>query len=227
MMPAEPARLPKPAQEEIKVSFVRRAIRYPYNYVMRRAPWRIKRVLWDREYRSGKWDFADHTAGDCVYRFLHRYVAQGRLLDLGCGTGNTATEIAEPSYSSYVGVDISDVALAKAASRSAAAGRAAKNRFVNADFLQYTTAEKFDVILMRESIYLVSVRQVRELLERSSAFLSGTGVFIVRLVTDNRISTKARVRIIERHFDVIEREEQGPRGLTILVFRPKSATVAA
>ena len=40
------------------------------------------------------------------------------VADLGCGPGNTANELAETAYRNYIGVDISEEALAKAARRT-------------------------------------------------------------------------------------------------------------
>lgn len=203
------------------MSMLRRAIRYPYNYLLRRASVNMKRYFWDKEYRSGKWDRIDNTAGDHAYPYLYKYLAQGSILDLGCGPGNTANELAEGSYSSYVGIDISTIALQKAELRTQQAGRAAKNRFVNSDFLSYVPGQRFDVILMRESIYHVPLSQVRTVLDHYAGSLSENGVFVVKLVTDNRLTSNARVRIIEKYFDLLEKVEHGPHGLTILVFRPK------
>ena len=66
-----------------------------------------------------------------------KYAQNGNILDLGCGPGNTANELASDVYRSYVGVDISEAALAKAVRRSKENGRQGKNSFVVSDFLAY------------------------------------------------------------------------------------------
>ena len=53
-----------------------------------------------------------------MYQFLEKYANSGNILDLGCGPGNTANELKEQVYQSYIGVDISDAALAKAVKRT-------------------------------------------------------------------------------------------------------------
>lgn len=207
------------------ISIVHRAIRYPYNYIRRRGSSNIKQLCWDREYRLGMWDRIDDTAGDCIYPYLEKYVANGSILDLGCGPGNTANELAASTYQSYLGIDISDVALNKARQRTQQSGRTNKNTFVNSDFVSYVPPQQFDVILLRESIYHVALGQIRAMLDRYARFLTDRGVFIVRLVTGNKLTSKARVNIIESEFDVVEKAEQGADDPTVVVFRPKPAAL--
>ena len=144
------------------------------------------------------------------------------ILDLGCGPGNTANELAAGAYRSYVGIDVSDVALSKARRRSEESGRGQKNAFINADLLTYVPAGRFDVILLRESIYHVSVGQLAPLLERYSECLTKEGVFIVRVVVLGRHTSKAKLRVIERGFDVVEKAQHSGEGLTVVVFRPRT-----
>ena len=114
---------------------------------------------------------------------LERHVANGSILDLGCGTGNTATELAGNAYRTYVGVDISEVCLSKAARRTQESGRADKNHFVPADFLSYVPTQQFDVILFRESMYHVPLGKIKSTLDRYSKYLRDGGVFVVRMGT--------------------------------------------
>jgi len=191
------------------------------------GPSTIKKLLWDKEYSGDKWSFADNTIGDCVYPFLERYIANGSVLDLGCGSGNTATELAATTYRVYVGVDISESALAKARRRTEAGGRADKNRFVCSDFLGYVPAEQFNVILFRESMYHVPLGKVRAILDHYSKYLTDRGVFIVRLKTSDgrggnrKYRPTAMLGIMEREFDVVEQCQYDESGATVIVFRQK------
>ena len=126
-------------------------------------------------------DFIDDTVGDCIYPLLEKHAQNGDIFDLGCGPGNTANELAASVYKSYVGVDISEAALAKAVKRTQKNGRADKNSFVRSDFLGYTPTQEFDIILFRESMYHVPYGQVLKILEKYSKYLKKSGVFIVRL----------------------------------------------
>jgi 2-polyprenyl-3-methyl-5-hydroxy-6-metoxy-1,4-benzoquinol methylase len=184
-------------------------------------------VLWDQEFSGTHWDFIDDTAGDCVYPHLEKHLKGGSILDLGCGPGNTANELAASAYTTYVGVDISEAALAKARKRTDENGRAGKNSFACSDFLGYQPAQKFDVILFRESMYHVPLAKVKPILDHFSEYLNDNGVFIVRMnTTDGKGSHKPRLAaimgVMEADFDVVEKNQYGESGPTVIVFRPKS-----
>jgi SAM-dependent methyltransferase len=207
---------------------VNRALTFVRGALLSYGPSRIKRRIWDNEFSGTKWDFIDDTAGDCVYPFLEKYANNGSILDLGCGPGNTANELIAKAYQSYVGVDISDAALAKAVERSRKSGRSGKNRFVNSDFLNYEPGENFDVILFRESMYHIPYGQVLPILKKFATNLRSAGVFIVRLyagdqrqgVVKRRVI--AKLELIKREFDVLEAQQFDSPGLpNVLVFRPR------
>jgi SAM-dependent methyltransferase len=191
------------------------------------GPSNLKKLLWDKEFSGDKWNFMDDTSSDCIYPHLEQYARGGDILDLGCGPGNTANELAETSYRSYIGVDISEAALAKGVKRTQAGGREHKNSFVCSDFLSYTPTREFDVILFRESMYHVPYGQILELLNKYAKHLNSGGVFIVRLYAgDATRRTKGRVmskiNLIKSEFDIIESHEYETFARPIvLVFRPK------
>ncbi len=202
-------------------------LRYGRGALKSFGPSGLKRVLWDKEYSGNKWDFADHTENDCVYSHLQKYAAKGSILDLGCGTGNTANELAANAYEKYLGADISEVCLSKARKRSQENGRAAKNQFVYGDFLQFSTPQQFDVILFRESLYHIPIGKIESTLNRYSKNLRNNGVFIVRIKTLDPKNGKplprpaAMIGVIERKFDVIENCHYSQFGSRVIVFRPR------
>src|SRR5271167_1368436 len=122
---------------------VSRALTFARGALLSYGPSGIKKKIWDKEFSGTKWDFINATADDCVYPFLEKYAQNGNILDLGCGPGNTANELAGDVYQSYIGVDISEAALAKAVKRSKESGRTGKNSFVNRDFLGYDPTLEF------------------------------------------------------------------------------------
>ena len=187
------------------------------------GPSSVKKRLWDEEFAVGKWNFIDETLGDCVYQYLERYAKQGRILDLGCGPGNTANELNTGVYQTYVGVDISEAALRKARKRSQENGRADKNDFAQGDFLTYRPNQQFDVILFRESMYHVPLGKVKAVLDRYAKDLRKEGVFIVRMnTTGGKLGRpKAMVSVMETEFDVVEKRQHGESGPTVIVFRPR------
>jgi SAM-dependent methyltransferase len=184
----------------------------------------IKKTIWDREYSSGKWTFNDDTAHDCLYPYLEEFARNGSILDIGCGSGNTANELTASVYSTYCGVDISAAALDKARRRSEANGRSHKNTFLRADFLKYVPDGRFDLILFRESLYHVPLGSIKATLDRYANHLADTGVFIVRMATKENGKGKARplkmLRAIETGFNVVKQGQHGESAATVIVFRP-------
>jgi SAM-dependent methyltransferase len=214
------------------MSFTERILRFGHSALKAYGPSGLKRILWDKEYSGTKWDFAYHSERDCVYFHLQKYAANGSILDLGCGMGNTANELPANAYEKYLGVDISEVCLSKARRRSQENGRAAKNEFVRGDLLHFLTPQKFDVILFRESLYHVPIGKIESTMNHYSKNLKETGVFIVRIATlDENGMAKSRptemVSVIEAKFDVVENRLYREVGATVIVFRPRRETQMA
>jgi SAM-dependent methyltransferase len=210
------------------VYIVERTKTFLQGFLTSYGPSSVKKKIWDRDFSGGKWDFIDNTAGDCVYPYLQEYARNGDILDLGCGPGNTANELAPGAYRNYVGVDISEAALAKAVKRTRENGREAKNSFVNSDFLGYKPTQEFDIILFRESLYHIPYGQVKPILDKFSKHLKTSGVFVVRLYAGDHRPGKIKRRVIrkmdliEREFEMVESQRFDTPGLpTVLVFRPR------
>lgn len=206
---------------------VNRTLTFVRGAIMSYGPTVVKKRLWDKEFSGEKWDFINDTAGDCIYPFLEKYAHNGNILDLGCGPGNTANELSGDVYQTYVGVDISEAALAKAIKRTQECGRTAKNSFVNSDFLHFEPTHKFDIILFRESMYHIPYGQVLPILQKFSKNLKNTGVFIVRLYAgDHRPGVvkprvTAKLDLIKSKYNVVEaRQFDLPALPNVIVFRP-------
>jgi len=215
---------------------VNRSLTFVRGALLSYGPQMIKRRVWDKEYSKDKWNFADNTVGDCVYGHLERYAANGSILDMGCGSGNTANEMAATAYQNYLGIDISRAALAKADRRSKENGRQHKNRFECADLIDYVPARKYDVILFRESMYHVPISKIKSTLDRYSAHLKDSGVFIIRLYASSQQDPTgkhkhrpaAMLSIMETEFHVVEKGQYAVPGRpTVLVFRPKGISLSA
>jgi len=191
--------------------------------VFRRAlqeygPRKIKRRLWNIEFSRGRWDCLDQTQGDCLYPFIEKHAKGGSILDLGCGSGNTGSELAADSYRDYTGVDVSDVAIEKAKKSTEKCGRADKSRFFESDILTYVPAQQFDVILFRDSLYYVPRLKLKGMLDRYSTHLRPDGVFIVRLWEAGE-KYKWIVDCIVDHFAVIEKQSSEQPKSAVIVFQ--------
>jgi SAM-dependent methyltransferase len=193
------------------------------------GPSGLKKILWDKEFSGTKWNFIDNTVGDCVYPNLEKYANNGSILDLGCGPGNTANELAAAVYERYVGVDISEAALEKARNRTIKNGRENKNTFFQGDFIKFEPTGKFDVILFRESMYHVPMGEIKDTLDHYAPFLKSGGVFVIRIaISDSESEGKdkprpsAMIRIMESEFDVVEKNiYDGVSRPAVLILSPR------
>jgi SAM-dependent methyltransferase len=186
--------------------------------VQRHAHVSVRRSLWDSEFSKGRWTGLEDTRGDCIYPYLVKYAAGGRILDLGCGSGNTGNELDDAGYCQYVGVDISVNAIEKARRRSGETGRVAKNQYISSDILTFSTDQLFEVILFRDSLYYVPLSRIRPLLERYSRNLSRSGVFVVRIAFGDQ-AYQSVSKAIEQDFHIVEKVIFDRPSALILVFR--------
>ena len=181
------------------------------------GPPMLQRFAWNREFAEGHWDFIDSTPDDCIYDFLARYAKKGAVLDLGCGSGNTGSELAGEHYSQYFGVDISDVAVEKARARAARLGRAEKNAYAQGDIAEFRPQGTFDVILFRESIWYIPLHKLSDVLARYRQHLKPDGIFLVRIYDRN---LKADiVSLLRSSFTVVEERLLSEERGIILVLR--------
>jgi SAM-dependent methyltransferase len=208
---------------------VQRALVFARGFLLSYGPRKVKKAFWNKEFSGGKWDFIDDTSSDCIYPHLEKYAQGGDILDLGCGPGNTANELGRDAYRSYIGVDISESAIAKGMKRTCEGGRGNQNSFVCSDFLGYMPTQDFDVILFRESLYHVPHGRVPQLLEKYSKHLKPRGVFIVRLYLGDfrtgrvKYRVKKKLDLIRSKYDVVESSQYDTPGVpTVLVFRPRT-----
>jgi 2-polyprenyl-3-methyl-5-hydroxy-6-metoxy-1,4-benzoquinol methylase len=70
-----------------------------------------------------------------------------RVLDVGCGSGRYAVELARRGAAEVVGVDFSAEMLRLAQELAAREGLSERTRFVRADFDEYRDAQGFDVVI--------------------------------------------------------------------------------
>lgn len=177
----------------------------------------MKRAIWNREFANGRWKILDETPGDCVYLFLEKYGRQGRILDLGCGAGNTGNELRYDAYADYLGVDISDVAIERAREKSLANGRS-RNHYCQSDIYSFVPPYPCDVILFRETIFYIPLPRIRGMLERYCRHLTPRGCIMVRMY--DRVKYASILRVIEDHFHVNDWHRPEGENTVLVVFRP-------
>lgn len=187
---------------------------------------RIKRYLWNTEFSKGQWNCLDGTSGDCLYPCLEKYLNRGSILDLGCGSGSTGNEISENSYSEYVGVDISDVAVGRAEKKTEENGRASKNHYFQSEIFSYVPTQQFDVILLRDSIYYVPHTKIKVMLERYSNFLKDGAVFVVRMWGGSG-RYRSVLEGIENSFEIVEKVVSGQPEAMVIVFKQAHSSASS
>jgi 2-polyprenyl-3-methyl-5-hydroxy-6-metoxy-1,4-benzoquinol methylase len=181
-----------------------------------------KKSLWDEEFGSGQWNYLERTTEDPIYPMLENYARNGAILDMGCGSGNTANEMDYATFDSYTGTDLSEVAIQKAIERTRKNGREGKTEFKCAPIEDFSPEKPYDVILFRESIFYIPVRKIQAVLDRYAAHLKRGGIFVVRMC--DREKYAAIVQLINQHYNVVEQKEvEGAKDI-IIVFAPAVRT---
>lgn len=146
--------------------------------------WRhsVPRETWDAEYASGSWDYLQSLGELAHYAIIVGYCRYFKtapaILDVGCGTG-TLQKVLCPFYARYVGVDLSDEAIARAGN----AGDATTS-FVRADASTFVAPGEFDVVIFNEC--LSYFEQPLPIVRRYEACLGPDGVFIASNVIRRR-----------------------------------------
>ena len=133
----------------------------------------------DAEYAAGKWDYL-HGIGELarfsvLAGYCHHLKPGARILEVGCGEGILRERLDPGRYTSYVGIDVSAGAVARAAARKSGG----KASFLRADAARWQTAERFDLVVFNECLEYFDdpIGVVR----RYESFLAGGGLFLVSM----------------------------------------------
>jgi len=179
--------------------------------IQRRGTPAMKRRLWDWEFRHGRWICLDDTPDDPAYPYLRQYVAGGRILDLGCGPGSAGRHLDPTTYRSYVGVDISQIAIEQARQKDSRR----QNSYVQSDLLSYCPDDAYEVILLGDSLYYIPRPDALGMLRRYAQCLARGGVFIVKM--HDAPGYRPFFQLIRDHFEVIAEHPHPP--VIVIVFR--------
>jgi 2-polyprenyl-3-methyl-5-hydroxy-6-metoxy-1,4-benzoquinol methylase len=132
---------------------------------------------WNREYAAGSWDWLARLDEMAHHAVVAGYVAHmkagGTVLDMGCGEGLLLDHL-RGAAGGYLGVDFRE-AVARAMVRRGTDGV----RFLAADMNDFTTEERFDVVVFNESIYYLA-DGVQGLI-RYDRFLKPGGVLLLSM----------------------------------------------
>lgn len=181
-----------------------------------------KRVVWNKEFANGQWNYLDHKPSaerhDIIYFYLQKWLHKGNILDLGCGTGVTALELHNDEYNYYMGIDISDVAIQRAIDQCRNDNvKSHKSQFRVSDISAYVPDRKYNVILFRESLYYINKFVLRRVLDHYKDYLDEHGVFIVRIFDKNRY--RHLLKTIEDRYNIIEISSIQDNNTIVIVFQ--------
>jgi 2-polyprenyl-3-methyl-5-hydroxy-6-metoxy-1,4-benzoquinol methylase len=133
--------------------------------------------VWEKQYRCGEWsalqgldEMAHYAIIGGYTRLLHPAPA---ILDAGCGGGELLKWM-NPMFSTYLGIDISEEAIAQANALNLD-----NASFAVGDLEKWDTPLRFDIIVFNESLYYT--RDPRETLSRFNKFLKPAGAFILSM----------------------------------------------
>lgn len=172
---------------------------------------RLRTASFDQKYASGDWNFEADNSSELA-AVVEKYAAKGRILMLGCGTGSIATAMAPGSFESFVGVDLSHEAIARAKLRESD-----QIRFEVCDIVSYRCSEEYNVILFSEALYYINPLYRDSLLKRCSQDLTRDGKIIVTIAQPLRYA--GILRMIRRNFKVVEDRCFHSSSRHLLVFR--------
>lgn len=136
----------------------------------------IPKAKWDEQWASGFWDYLGEDIGELgrfslIAGYCHFLKVDGKVLDIGCGTGMLAERL---PTTDYLGVDLSTIAIEKAMQR-----KLPNARFVAADAVSFVPPHSFDVIVFNESLWYL--REPERQVLRYAQYLTPGGLLIVSM----------------------------------------------
>jgi 2-polyprenyl-3-methyl-5-hydroxy-6-metoxy-1,4-benzoquinol methylase len=199
------------------MELVRKIAGYAFFQVMGYRPFAVNADTWDREYRSGAWDFLgamDNLGGLASILGYCQFLAPASILDVGCGAGLLARKLKMLPYESYLGIDLSAEAIAQAAPVCDH-----RTVFALAGAEDFETDRRFDVIIFSQILNYIPDPDA--MLARYTKFLTPAGRIVVSLYQAPR--TRAAWRVIDRTMrtDDAMTVTQGPGTTTTKVLRQR------
>ena len=174
------------------MELVRKIAGYAFFQVMGYRPFAVNADTWDREYRSGAWDFLgamDNLGGLASILGYCQFLNPASILDVGCGAGLLARKLKVLPYESFLGIDLSAEAIAQAAPVSDH-----RTAFAVAGAEDFETDRRFDVIVFSQILNYIP--QPDRVLACYAKYLTPEGRIIVSLYQAPR--TQAAWRVIDR-----------------------------
>lgn len=131
-------------------------------------------AVWDSLYEKGSVPWQSSGLSDTTAGLLTRYAPRARLLEVGCGLGMDVLALLKLGFE-YAGLDISAQAIRSAQKRFGSQ----KARFLQADFLRWSTEFSFDAIYDKGFFHgLAGMRRRNAVVRRIAAALRPGGIWV-------------------------------------------------
>jgi cyclopropane fatty-acyl-phospholipid synthase-like methyltransferase len=110
---------------------------------------------------------------DCIIKFSKKLKANGKLLDIGCGTGYPIAKYFSDNGFFVTGIDISENMIKKAIDR-----KMINTHFYICDFFKFEPIEKYDGIIAFDSFFHFPKEKQTEIYEKISNWMN-IGAYIL------------------------------------------------
>jgi SAM-dependent methyltransferase len=146
--------------------------------VARACGGRLGRWAWDDQYRRGRWARIAHDRDPLTVSLVEKYANGGSIVELGCGAGTLAVVVSPAVYTSYLGIDLSEVAVERARGRAAELMRG-KCSFMVGDMSTWPGAHGVSLIVVEEALMYLNSQQQDLLLRTCIKSLTPGGHLLV------------------------------------------------
>lgn len=144
---------------------------------------------------DGRWDYIREKSPELI-EIVEKRTRGGKLVELGCGEGLLAAVLRPGTYSEYLGVDISEVAIERAK------GRGLSNcTFVVGDLETWEGQPGSSMITIEECLYYLPHARQERLLKIALQSVAPDGAVLVAI--HNKQKHQKLVEWIENSFPVV------------------------